>query len=96
MQRRQAKRDDAAARDAFLRRMNLANIWGRYTGQTDTKLRRDVATPSDPDPTARLIEAIVTDRGGITIEGTDLEGKGSTSGFYKFAYVLGRSRGAKD
>jgi hypothetical protein len=87
---------DATERDAFLRWMYLANIWGRYTGPTDTKLRRDVASLADPDPTARLIEAIVTDRGRIIVEATDLEGKGSTSGFYKFAYVLARSRGAKD
>jgi len=87
---------NAAERNAFLRWMYLANIWGRYTGQTDTKLRRDVASLSDPDPPARLIEAIVTDRGRITIEATDLKGRGSTSGCYKFAYVLARSRGAKD
>lgn len=87
---------DATERDAFLRWMYLANIWGRYTGQTDTKLRRDVLSLSDPDPVARLIEAIVADRGRIQIEATDLDGKGSTSGFYKFGYVLARSRGAKD
>ena len=67
-ERYQGEGDDAAEQDAFLRWMYLANIWGRYTGQTDSKLRRDVATLSDPDPTARLIEAIVTDRGRITIE----------------------------
>ena len=83
-------------RDAFLRWMFLANIWGRYGAYTDTKLKADVATLSQPDPTSRLIEAILDDRGRIQIEAKDLEGKGSRSGFYKFAYVLARSRGAKD
>jgi hypothetical protein len=87
---------DAKERDAFLRWMYLANIWARYSGQTDTKLQRDVGKLADPDPTSRLIEAIVADRGRLQIEAADLEGKGSTSGFYKFAYVLARSRGAKD
>src|SRR5205823_3340586 len=73
-----------------------ANIWGRYTGQTDTKLQRDVASLTSPDPISKLIDAIVADRGRIQIDAADLAGKGSTSGFYKFAYVLARARGAKD
>lgn len=87
---------DARERDGFLRWIYLAQIWGRYTGQTDTKLRRDVLSLSDPDPTARLVEAIAADRGRILLEAKDLEGKGPPSGIYKFAYVLARSRGAKD
>lgn len=87
---------NAKERDAFLRWMYLANIWARYAGQTDTKLQRDVSKLSDPDPTASLIEHIVADRGRIQIEAADLDGKGSTSGFYKFEYVLARSQGAHD
>jgi len=87
---------DAQDRDGFLRWMYLANIWGRYTGQTDTKLRRDVAVLSEPSPVTKLIEAIIADRGRIEIVANDLDGKGSTSGLYKFAYVLARSRSAKD
>lgn len=87
---------DARERDAFLRWMYLANIWGRYTGQTDTKLRRDFAALSDGEPVTRLVEAIAADRGRIVLEARDLEGRGPTSGVYKFALVLARSRGAKD
>jgi hypothetical protein len=76
--------------------MYLANVWGRYSGQTDTKLKRDVASLSDQDPPSKLIEAIVADRGRIQIEASDLDGKSSRSGLYKFAYALARSRGAKD
>jgi hypothetical protein len=87
---------NAAERDSFLRWMYLANIWGRYTGQTDTKLRRDVASLADAEPVVRLVEAIAADRGRIVLESKDLEGRGTTSGVYKFAFVLARSRGAKD
>src|SRR5438876_2671225 len=59
---------DARERDSFLRWMYLANIWGRYAGQTDTKLQRDVAALADPEPTTRLIEHIIADRGRIQIE----------------------------
>jgi hypothetical protein len=86
----------SAERDGFLRWMYLANIWSRYAGQTDTKLQRDIASLSAPDPASKLIDAIVADRGRIDIVAADLVGKGSTSGFYKFAYVLARARGAKD
>lgn len=86
----------ATERDGFLRWMYLANIWSRYTGQTDTKLKRDVASLSAPDPVAKLIDAIVADRGRLQVEAADLARKGSTSGFYKFAYVVARAGGAKD
>jgi hypothetical protein len=76
--------------------MYLAGIWGRYAGQTDTRLQRDVAALSDPHPTERLVEGIIADRGRVELEAKDLEGKGATSGLYRFAYVLARSRGAKD
>jgi hypothetical protein len=87
---------DDTEKNGFIRWMYLANIWGRYTGQTDTKLRQDIAALSQPEPIAKLIEAIVNDRGRIRIEPADLEGKESRSGLYKFAYILARSRGAKD
>jgi hypothetical protein len=86
----------ANERDSFLRWMYLANIWGRYAGQTDTKLNRDIASLGSPDPAGKLIEAIVADRGRIHIEAADLENKGTTSGLYKFSLVLARSRSAKD
>jgi hypothetical protein len=80
----------------FLRWMYLANIWGRYSGPTDTKLQRDIASLSEANPVEALIGAIVTDRGRIEVTSADLQGKGSTSAFYKFAYIIARSRGAKD
>jgi hypothetical protein len=88
----------AAQQNSFLRWMYLANVWGRYTGQTDTKLRRDILSLSEPEPTTRLVQAILEDRGRIEVMPSDLEGKGtsSASALYKFSYVLARSRGSKD
>jgi hypothetical protein len=80
----------------FLRWMFLAGIWGRYSGSTETHLQRDVSLLTEADPTARLVEAIISERGRIHLEGRDLEGKGAGTPVYKFSYVLARARGAKD
>jgi len=95
-----AKRDQQFAsteeRNKFLRWMYLASIWGRYTGATDTRLKRDVTVLTDPDPTRRLVEAILEQRGRVQVDAKDMVGKGMTTGLYKFAYVLARARGARD
>jgi hypothetical protein len=87
----------ASERDRFLRWMFLANIWSRYAGQTDTRLQRDVRIVlEDDDPTQRLEQEILRDRGRIRLEARDLEGKGAQTAIYKFGYVVARWRNAVD
>jgi hypothetical protein len=87
----------AVERDRFIRWMFLANVWSRYTGQTDTRLQRDVRIILDNDePTARLEDEILRERGRVRLEGRDLEGKGTQTAAYKLGYVVARSRGAVD
>jgi hypothetical protein len=86
----------AKERDRFVRWMFLANIWGRYAGQTDTRLQRDINRLAGDDPTSGLIAEILADRGRINIEARDLDGKGSQTALFKFAYIVTRSREAQD
>jgi hypothetical protein len=86
----------AKDRDRFLRWMFLANVWNRYAGQTDTRLQRDVNHLGSEDPTARLVDEIMSDRGRVAIEARDLEGKGPQTALYRFGYVMARSRSALD
>src|SRR6266498_4087629 len=80
----------------FLRWMFLAGIWGRYSGSTETNLQRDISLLNDLDPTGRLVEAIIRERGRIHLEARDLEGKGAGTPVYKFSYILARARRSKD
>ncbi len=80
----------------FLRWMFLAGIWGRYSGSTETNLQRDISLLNDPDPTGRLVDAIIRERGRIHLEPRDLEGRGAGTPVYKFSYILARARHAKD
>ena len=69
----------------FLRWMFLAGIWGRYSGSTETNLQRDISLLNDLDPTGRLVEAIIRERGRIHLEARDLEGRGAGTPVYKFS-----------
>jgi hypothetical protein len=86
----------AQERDRFIRWMFLANIWSRYAGQTDTRLQRDVYALAGDNPTEKLIEGILSDRGRIELEPKDLEGKGPQTAIYKFSYILARAQEAQD
>jgi hypothetical protein len=83
-------------RDRFLRWMFLAMIWGRYTGQTETRLQRDLNLLSEKDPAQHLVGEILADRGRVRLEPSDLAEKTATSALYRFAYIVARARGAQD
>ncbi|MCH7728946.1 MAG: hypothetical protein IH991_21035, partial [Planctomycetes bacterium] len=88
---------DSQIKLEFIRWIYLASIWSRYTGQTETRLQRDVAIVLNSEkPVQALVEQILDERGRILVDAKDLEGKGSSSAAYKFSYVVARARGAKD
>lgn len=87
---------DEVTKNRFIRWFYLANIWAAYTGQTETKLQKDISVLQNPDPTEALIARILDDRGRLHLEAKDVAGKGSTSSIYKFSYILARARAAKD
>ena len=82
----------------FIRWIYLAGLWQRYSGQTESTLQRDTSlvTGNDDDPTPELEHGIVQDRGRIRLEAEDLEGKGATTAWSKFSYIVARSKGASD
>jgi len=86
----------ATQRAKFIRWMFLAGIWGRYSGATESTLQKDVSVLDDPDPTARLEEAILRERGRLTLEASDITGKGAGSAIDKMSYVVARAKGAQD
>ncbi|MCP3963399.1 MAG: DUF262 domain-containing protein [bacterium] len=87
-----------AIKKRFIRWFYLAGLWARYSGAAETKLQQDVALVSgrDPDPTHELEQAILRERGRLTLEASDLVGAGITSAVARFSYVLARAREARD
>lgn len=87
--------DQREMRD-FLHWMYAALMWARYSTSTETKLNADVAALSEGNPTQRLRENILKERGRIKVQPTDLDRAGSRSPFYEMAYIVARARGAVD
>lgn len=80
-----------------VRWLYLANLWGRYTGQTDQRLDYDVnIVMRNHDPWQELINAIVDQRGRIKLEASDLEGRSIQNPVYRMLYVIVKSKGAID
>ena len=82
----------------FIRWLYLAELWGRYSGSTETKLQQDVAlvSGSDLDPTPELEQAILRERGRVALEEGDLIGARINSAVAFLSRVVARSRGARD
>ena len=97
-----ARQDGAFPTDVikrrFIRWMYVAGIWARYSGSTETKLQQDVALVAgcDLDPTLELEDAILRERGRVTLEASDLVVGGAGTSLAKFSYVLARAREARD
>lgn len=75
----------------------LANIWSRYTSQTDQKLEHDISIiVREEQPWTELIDAIKDQRGRIKVDGKDLEGRTTYHPLYRMTYVLAKANGAVD
>jgi hypothetical protein len=80
----------------FIRWMFLAGIWARYSGATESTLQKDVSLLDSPDPTLALEEAILAERGRLTLESHDILGKGAATAVAKMSYIVARANNAKD
>jgi hypothetical protein len=72
-------------------------IWGRYSGQTESTLRKDLDAIDGPDGGLdRLIEQLRQNRGDLRIYPADFSGWSMGNRFYPMLYLLTRVRGACD
>lgn len=88
---------EPALKNQFLYWMFLALIWGRYSGQTDQRLDKDVYLAiNSSQPVVDLINEIEDQRGRIEIKPSDLEGRGSGHPLHRMLYILTRYNKATD
>ncbi len=75
----------------------LANIWSRYSSQTNQKLEFDISIiVRNTQPWTELIDAIKDQRGRIKVDGKDLEGRTTSHPLYRMTYILAKANGAID
>ena len=80
-----------------IRWLYLANIWSRYTSQTDQKLEFDISiVVRNSQPWEELIDAIKDQRGRIKVDSKDLEGRSASHPLYRMTYILAKANGAMD
>ena len=89
------------ASDAHIRRavhwLYAASAWGRYSGQTDTKLDHDISIiQQNGAPWTVLVNTIIDQRGRIELTPSDLEGRGKGHPLYRMTYILAKARDAVD
>ena len=87
--------------DAIIRRavhwFYAASAWGRYSGQTDTKLDHDISIIQQNDaPWTALVNTIIDQRGRIELTASDLEGRGKGHPLYRMTYILVKALGGVD
>lgn len=81
----------------FTRWLYAASVWARYSAQTDQKLDHDVSIVlQSKSPWSPLVNAIVDERGRITLTAGDLEGKGVMHPLYRMTFILAKVEGAVD
>lgn len=74
-----------------------ANIWGRYTGQTDQRLEHDVGiVVRETSPWEGLCAQIVDQRGRIEVKDIDFVGRGAQHPLYRMTFILAKALGAVD
>lgn len=81
----------------FLYWMFLALIWSRYSGQTDSRLDKDVhIINNEEDIIMHLVKEIEDNRGRLDVKESDLEGRTAGHPLYKMLYVITKSKKAID
>lgn len=82
---------------ALLHWLLVANARGRYSrGSTETLLNEDLAILYRGDGIAGLMEPVKRQFGRLTIEPSDLAGRGVNSPLFSLAYLALKAAGAKD
>ncbi len=83
--------------DYAIRWLYLAHLWGRYGGQTDQRLERDVSiVMRETSPWEELCNQIIEQRGRIEVRPADLVGRGKRHPLYRMTFILAKSMGAID
>ncbi len=84
-------------KSGFIYWMFLALVWGRYSGQTDQRLDKDVyLAMNSQNPIADLVNEIEDQRGRIEVKPSDLQGRGSGHPIYKMLYIITKHKKAID
>nr|WP_231783945.1 DUF262 domain-containing protein [Lysobacter enzymogenes] len=87
----------AAEQNALLHWLLVANARGRYSrGSTETLLNEDLAIVFKSGEIAALMEPVKGQFGRLTIEESDLVGRGANSPLFSLAYLALKAAGAKD
>lgn len=89
--------DDLSKLKRALQWMYYANLWARYSSQTDQKLDQDISLiKRDPYPWGDLVGAIIDQRGRVEVKPDDFEGRSNLHPLYRMIYVLCKANGAID
>lgn len=74
-----------------------AQMWARYTSQTDQRLEHDVSiVVKEPFPWKSLCDQIIDQRGRIEVKAADLEGRWVAHPMYRMSVVVAKAHGAVD
>ena len=88
---------NAQERDKMLYWYVHTLLWGRYSGQTESTLRKDLDAIDGPDGSLeRLIEQLRLNRGNLRITPGDFGGSSKGNRFYPMLYLLSRVCNARD
>lgn len=96
-----ALRDGTFGDDKEMRRfihwLYAANVWARYTSQTDQRLDHDISLMAQfTSPWTALIDAIIEQRGRIEVKPSDLDGRAILHPLYRMTYIVAKAAGAVD
>jgi len=81
----------------FIYWLLLGIMWSRYSGQTDSRLDKDVYLAiSKDDPIEDLVNEIKDQRGRIEVKAADLEGREAGNPMYKLLYLITKNNKAID
>lgn len=81
----------------FIHWMYAAHIWGRYSGQTDQRLDKDISIiTKNENPWEGLVDEIIDMRGRIEVKPSDIDSRGIQNPLFKMSYIASKSLGALD
>jgi hypothetical protein len=74
-----------------------AQMWARYSSQTDQKLEYDLSLVEREDnPWDALCKQIIDQRGRIDVKSSDLDGRWIQHPLYRMTFILAKAQGAMD
>ncbi|KPK47995.1 MAG: hypothetical protein AMK72_07655 [Planctomycetes bacterium SM23_25] len=74
-----------------------AQMWARYTAQTDQRLEHDLSVVvRERSPWSQLVNQIIDQRGRVEVKAADLEGRGMSHPLYRTVAIVAKAHGAVD